>query len=239
VATYGLEFSEIYGRVQDYASIKNIVGSDTKAKVAVNDALRRLASERRWTALRRTGTITPVAGTQSYSIAGLTGYNYPVEVYYISNGIRQPIRIVTEDEWSDNEDTQNEGDPTVCIFSVKTGTELFYVSPKPSSSFVSLYTTIYVDYDKKPTELSGDTDVPEIPNTNSQMALVYYAVAELCASQGDATGVGIWEQKGMKELNKYFSNDINFKGKGSTIKPAYGILHGVNGRVSRGRDYNS
>jgi len=236
--TYGLDFQNIYERVQDYASIKNIVGSATKAKAAVNDALRRLASERRWTALRRTGTITPVASTQAYSIAGLTGFNYPVEVYYKDNGLRMPIEIVAEAEWSANEDTQNEGTPAICIFSASDGTEKLRLSPEPSDAFVSLYGTIYVDYDKKPTELSADTDVPEIPNTNSQMALVYYAVAELCAQQGDANGVGVWEQKGMKELNKFFANDINAKGKSSTIKPKYGILHGVYGRGVIGRDYH-
>ncbi len=235
--TYGLQYSEIKTRVKDYASINNIVGADTKAGYATNDALRRMAAERRWTALRRTGTITPVASTQSYSIAGLTGFNYPVEVYYKSNGIRMPIRIVSEAEWSANEDTQNTDTPAVCIFSASDGTEKLYLSPEPSDAFVTLYGTIYVDYDKKPTELSADADIPEIPGTNGQMALVYYAVAEICASQGDSAGVGIWEQKAMKELSKYFNNDINFKGKSATIKPMYGIMDGVYGNGLRGRDY--
>jgi hypothetical protein len=224
---YGLQFSNIYGRVQDYANIKNIVGSDTKAKAAVNDALRKLAAERRWEILRRTGTITPVASTQTYSIAGLTGFNYPVEVYYISNGIRIPIKIVSESEWSANVDSQSTGTPSICIFSARDGTEKLYLSTMPSSAFVSLYGTIYVDFDKKPTELVADADIPEIPNTNSQMALVYYAVAELCAQQGDANGVSVWEQKGMKELTKFFNNDINFKGKQKPIRPMFGILDGV------------
>ncbi len=232
---YGLQFSEIYGRVQDYANIKNIEGSATKAKAAVNDALRKIASERRWTVLRRSGTLTPVADTQTISIAGLTGFNYPVEVYYLSNGIRMPIKIVQEAEWSENEDTQNTGTPAVCMFSAKDGTEKFYMSSKPSSAFVSLYTSIYVDYDKKPDELVADAAIPEIPNTNCQMALVYYAVAELCAQQGDATGVGIWEQKAMKELNKYFKSDLTFKGRGSSGRPVYGILHGAGG--ARINDY--
>lgn len=234
---YGLQFSNIYGRIQDYAGIKDIVDSDTKAKAAANDALRRLASERRWTKLRRVGTITPVASTQSYSITGLTGFNYPVSVYYISNGIRQPIRIVSEDEWNSNADTQSVGTPSICIFSASDGTEKLYLSPKPSDAFVSLYSTVYVDYDKKPTEMSNDTDIPEIPDTNSQMAIVFYAVADLCAQQGDTAGVSIWEQKAMKELNKYIGNDISKTGKSKMIRPRYGILHGVYGSPSRLEDY--
>ena len=226
--TYGLQFSTIKTRVKDYAGINNIEGADTKAGYAVNDALRRMASERRWTILRRSGTLTPTASTQTISISGLTGFNYPVEVYYLSSGIREPINIVEEDEWSKNEDNQNPGIPQVCMFSAKDGTEKFYMSPKPSDSFVSLYTTIYVDFDKKPTELSADADIPEIPNTNSQMALVYFAVAELCAKQSDVNGMTAWENKAYKELGKYLKSDITFKGKGSRGKPVYGILHGVN-----------
>lgn len=237
MATYGLEFSEIYARVQDYANIKNIVDSDTKAKAAVNDALNKLATLRRWTALRRKGTLTPTADTQTISISSLTGFNYPVRVYYNLDGLDTDIEIVSESQWRDEVDSQNSGTPSICIFSAMDGTEKLYLSPKPSSAFISLYTSIYVDYDKKPTKLSGATDVPEIPGTNNQLALVYYAVAELCAQQGDINGVSMWEQKALKELNAYFKSDINFKGKGARGKPVYGILDSVYITIEK-KDYN-
>lgn len=227
---FGLQFSEIYERVQDYANITNITGSSTKAKAAVNDALRRIAAERRWLALRRTGEITPVASTQSYALTSLTGFNYPVRVYYVSNGVEEPIHIVSEDQWAKDSDNDNTGDPVICAFLEVSGAIKLYLSPLPSSSFVSLYSTIYIDYDVKPTELSGDTDVPQIPGTNSQMALVYFAVSELLLKQGELAGATAWEAKGRMELNKFTKADIHFKGMQSKQgKPVYGILSGVYG----------
>ena len=92
MATFGLDYSNIYARIQEYANIKNIEGSAAKAKNAALDAVRKIAANRRWLALRRQGTITPIASTQSYALTGLTGFNFPVRVYYLSNGIEEDIK---------------------------------------------------------------------------------------------------------------------------------------------------
>ena len=229
MSTYGLEFSEIYERVQDYANIKNIEGSATKAKAAVNDALRKIAASRRWLALRRTGTITPVASTQSYVLTSLTGFNYPVRCYYILNGVEQEIRIVSEEEWAQKSDNDSEGSPEICAFLDVSGATKVYFSLLPSATFAAEHTSIYIDYDKKPTELSGDSDVPEIPNTNNQMALVYYAVSELILKQGDYQGSTAYFAKAENEMSKTFMSDIHFRGiKRKMGKPSFGILSGVN-----------
>lgn len=234
MATFGLDFSDIYARIQDYANIKNIEGSAEKAKNAVLDAVRKIAANRRWLALRRQGTITPVASQQSYDLSSLTGFNYPVRVYYISNGIEEDIRIVGEEEWSQKSDNDSDGTPGICAFLEISGAQKFYLSPLPSASFISQYSTIYIDYDKKPTEMSADADVPEIPNTNNQMAIVYYGVADLILRQGDIAGSTAYEAKALAELNKAFVSDIKFKGKSKAAKPSFGILSGVN----RHRDYD-
>lgn len=227
--TYGLQFSTIYERVQDYANITNITGSSTKAKAAVNDALRKIAASRRWLALRRSGTITPVASTQAYALTGLVGFNYPVRCYYISNGVEQDIRIVSEEEWAQKSDSDSDGSPEICAFLDISGATKVYFSLRPSAAFVSLYTTISIDYDKKPTELSSDTNVPEIPNTNNQMALVYYAVSELLLKQGDYQGSTAYFAKAEIEMNKTFISDIHFRGmKRKAGKPSFGILSEVN-----------
>ncbi|KKL04046.1 hypothetical protein LCGC14_2619980, partial [marine sediment metagenome] len=232
-----LEFSDIKTRVKDYANITNITGADTKAGRAVNDSLRKLAGERRWIGLRRQGTITPVASQQSYSLTSLTGFNYPLRVFYLINGVQQPITILSEEEWANKNDNDSVGDPDICAFLEISGEQKLYVSPLPSASFVALYNTITIDFDKKPTELSGDSDVPEIPPTNCQMALIYYAVAELLAKQGDLKGLAVWEAKADKELSKYFTSDIHFKGvKRQSGKPSMGILHGTT-LVRPQRDY--
>lgn len=229
MATFGLEFSEIFARVQDYANITNITGSVTKAKKAVVDAVRKIAAERRWLALRRTGTITPVASQQSYSLTGLTGFNYPVRCYYILNGIEQEIRIVSEQLWSERNDNDSDGTPEICAFLDISGTTKVYFSFLPSAAFVALHSTISIDYDKKPAELSSDDDVPEIPNTNNHMAIVYYAVSELLLKQGDYRGSTAYFAKAEAELDKTFLSDIHFKGmKRKAGRPSVGILSGTN-----------
>jgi len=229
MADYGLEFSQLYERVQDYANITNITGSATKAKAAVNDALRKIAAARRWLALRRTGTITPVASTQAYVLTTLTGFNYPVRCYYVLNGAEQEIRIVSEEEWAQRSDNDSDGTPEICAFLDVSGATKVYFSPRPSSGFIAQHSSIYIDYDKKPTELVLDTAVPEIPNTNNQMALVYYAVSELVLKQGDYQGSTAYYAKAEVEMNKTFVSDIHFRGmKRKSGKPSFGILHGVN-----------
>ena len=234
--TYGLQLSTIRTRVQDYANLNNVSGASTKIDRAINDALRKFASMRRWLALRRQGTITPVASTQSYSVA--SNFNYPVRVYYISNGIEQPIDIVSEDLWAEMSDNDSVGTPIISAFLDISGATKLYLSPLPSASFVSLYSTVYYDYDIKPTELSSDGDIPQIPNTNSQMALVYMAVAELILKQGDLTGAKAWEEKALNEINKFYKNDIHFtKGlKRKTGRPMFGILEGTT-RMGIQQDY--
>ena len=227
--TYGLDLSAIETRVMDYANITGIEGASTKADRAINDALRKLASERRWIGLRRQGTITPADAVQSYVLTGLTGFNYPVRVFYLLNGNEQPIDIVSDEQWAELNDNQSVGTPTICAFLEISGAIKVYFSSLPSAAFISQSSLIYIDYDKKPTELSGSTDVPDIPPTNCQMALVYYAVSELLAKQGDLNGMAVWEAKGIKELNKYFKADIHFRGvKRQSGRPSFGILEGVN-----------
>jgi len=227
--TYGLETSEFLTRILDYANITNIEGASAKGLIALNDALRRLASKRRWVALRRQGTITPVASTQSYALTGLTGFNYPVRVFYIINGVEKNIPIVSDEVWSQENDNDTTGDPCICSFLEISGAIKIYLSPLPSASFASTYPLIYIDYDKKPSELTGAvSEVPDIPPTNCQMALVYYAVAELLAKQGDVQGVGLYEGKAEAELNNYFKADIHFRGvKRQKGKPSFGILDGT------------
>ena len=225
--TYGLDLSTMRTRTKDYANLNNVSGADTKVDRAINDAMRKLVAQRRWMNLRRQGSITPVDGQQSYSLA--SDFNYPVRCYYISNGIEQPIEIVGEDIWAERSDNDSKGTPYIAAFLDISGTTKLYLSLLPSASFVALYNTVFYDYDKKPDELSSDSDVPEIPNTNSQMALVYMAVAELILKQGDTKGSLAYEAKAQKELDTFFKNDIHFtKGlKRKTGRPMFGVLDGV------------
>jgi len=77
--------------------------------------------------------------------------------------------------------------------------------------------------------VSADADVPEIPNTNSQMALVYMAVADLILPQGDMKGAMAYEAKARQELDAFLKNDIHFKKglKRKTGRPMFGVLNGI------------
>ncbi len=210
---YGLAFSDIYTRIKDYANINNVTNADTKAKRAANDALRLIASLRNWDALKRESSITPVASTQSYPIlVGTSDFDHIATVNYLSNGFQIPIDILDDDEWGNQVNETLDGTPRICRVTKVNGVLSLELSPRPSASFVALYTTIYFDYVKKPTELSGDTDIPDIPGTSQQMAIVYLGVADLLAKQGDINGATKYEVKADKLLNLAHKVDDKKKG---------------------------
>lgn len=208
---YGLSFSDIYTRIKDYANINNVVNVDTKAKRAANDALRLIATLRNWEILKREATITPVASTQAYTLA--SNFDHIISAWYISNGLRVPIDVVDDDRWNKDSDNDTDGNPQICRTTIVDGTLKIQFSPRPSASFISLYTNIPYDYIKKPTELSADADIPDIPDTSQQMAIVYLAVSDLLGKQGDINGMTAWEVKATRLLNTAHKIDDKKQGR--------------------------
>lgn len=234
MSQFGLEFSEIYGRIQDYANIVNVVGSAAKAKKAANDALRLLSTKRNWEILKREANITPVASTQSYVLA--TGFDHIISVWYISNGSRIDIDVVDDTKWQKESDNDTDGTPVICRITKVDGTQKIQFSPRPSASFIAQYTNIPYDYIKKPAELVGDTDVPEIPDTNSQMVLVYLAVADLLAKQGDLNGMAVYEKKAEKLIND--THKVDDKKQGRIARLGTPMIPAFPSRGIRLNDYN-
>ena len=211
---YGLQFSDLYTRIKDYANINNVTSADTKAKRAANDALRLIASLRNWEILKKESTVTPLASTQAYAIlTGTTDFDHIISCWYLSNGLPIPIDVLDDSEWKEKVDNDTDGTPNICRITKVDGTLKIQFSPRPSASFVAQYTTIKFDYVKKPTELSGDTDVPDIPDTSQQMAIVYLAVADLLAKQGDLNGMAVWELKATRLLNQAHKIDDKKEGR--------------------------
>ena len=236
--TYGLQFSDLYGRVKDYANINNVVGADTKAKKAVNDALRLISVLRYWEQLRREATIDAlVAGTASYLLSVYaSSYDRIISCWFVSNGIRIPIDIVDDEQWNLKSDSTGNGTPNICRVTKADGTLKLQFSPPPSASFISLYTYIYFDYVKKPTELSADTDVPEIPDTSQQMAIVYLAVSDLLGKQGDVAGMTSWEVKATRLLKTAHIIDDRKQGRAARVGRTLIPINSTRG--IRGMDYN-
>ena len=233
--SYGLAFSDIYTRIKDYANINNVVGADTKAKRAANDALRLISSLRNWEILKRESSITPVASTQSYALSGTSDFNHIISCWYLSNGQRIPIEVVDDSEWSESVEETQDGTPEICRVTKVDGTLSLQLSPSPNSTFVSQYSTVHFDYVKKPTELSADADIPNIPDTSQQMAIVYLAVADLCAKQGDLQGMAVWELKATRLLNQ--AHKIDDKKEGSRARIGTPVIPINSTRGSRFTDY--
>lgn len=219
MATYGLEFSDIYTRIKDYANINNVSGADVKAKRAANDALRLISSLREWESLRRESSVTLTASQQSYAIlTGTTDFDHIISCWYLSNGQRIPIEIVDDERWNEIVDEDTDGIPQFCRVTKADGTLKIQFADRPNSSFISQYGTIKFDYSKKPIELSADDDIPNIPNTSQQMAIVYLAVSDLLGKQGDLTGMTAWEAKATRILNAAHKIDDKKQGR----NPRYG-----------------
>ena len=234
--TYGLQFSNIYGRIKDYANINNVTNADTKAKAAANDALRLIASLRSWDILKRESTITPIASIQAYAIlTGTTDFDHIISCWYLSNGQDIPIEVLDDSEWREKVDNTLEGTPRFCRVTVADGTLKLQFSPIPNASFVAQYATIYFDYLKKPTELVADDAIPNIPDTSQQMAIVYLAVADLLAKQGDLNGMAAYEIKANRLLNQ--AHKLDDKKKGSVARLGRPMIPINSSRGVRATDY--
>ena len=231
--TYGLQFSDIYGRIKDYANLNNVVGADTKAKKAANDALRLISVMRYWEQLRREATLTPTANTVSYAIATpAASFDRIISCWYVANGIRYDIDIVDDERWNRESDADDTGIPSICRVTKADGTLKIQFSPAPDASFISNYTSIYFDHVKKPAELSSDTDIPEIPDTSQQMAIVYLGVSDLLGKQGDLQGLTAWEAKATRLLNTAQKIDDKKQGRTARLgKPLIPINHTIGSRM--------
>jgi len=229
VSTYGLEFSNLYSRVKDYANINNVVNADTKAKAAINDALRLISVMRYWEQLRRESAITLTASTPAYTIATYAAsFDRILSCWYESDSVRYPIEIVDDEKWNAQSDIDSDGIPEICRITKADGTLKIQFSPAPDATFISNYTSIYIEYVKKPTELSGDNDVPEIPDTSQQMAIVYLAVSDLLGKQGDVNGMTAWEMKATRLLNTAHKIDDRKQGRVARLgKPMIPINYGM------------
>lgn len=235
--TYGLQFSDLRTRVKDYANLNNVVSADTKVNRAINDALRLISTLRNWEALKRESTITLTASTLTFPIlSGTSDFNHIISCWYVSNGQRIPIDIVDDERWNEEVDEDTDGTPEICRVTRNNGTLNLQLSPRPSSDFISLYTNVKFDYVKKVTELSADADIPNIPDTPQQMAIVYLAVADLLAKQGDLKGMSVYELKANRLLSKAHVQDDKKEGRSPRLGKPMISINGSGGM--RYTDYN-
>lgn len=220
-----MQFSTLYGRVIDYSQDETSTAT-TRAKAAINDALKRVASEKPWDILKRSNSIS-FSSTRSYDVTSVDSeLNYVTSVWYINNGVREIIELVDDSRWEEVVDTDDTGTPKYCRNTYVSGSHRLELNVTPSSSFLSLYSTMYFEYQKLPDSLTNDTDTPEVPYPNQHMALVYFALSDISAHQGDRNAIPFWEGRAFKALTHAFKQDIKKKGRslkiGKPMIPIYG-----------------
>lgn len=204
----------------------------TYVKKKVNDALREICSEMNYSWLQREVAFPLTASQQAYGIVALAptwDEDTPINLYYKNAANRRQYLDNKDDhEWREIDDT-DEGDPYAFNVSIKDGTWKAYLTYIPSSNFVTSYSaTMKMEYQKKPTELSADADIPELP-TNHHQAINYWTNALICTEMGDTTGAGEWMALAMKSLGKLKKKQIHRLGRPKRASPR-GYLRGRPGR---------
>ena len=209
----------------------------TYVKKKVNDALRDICAEMNYSWLQRSASMTLTASTAAYTISSIASTwdeDTPIRIFYRdSANKRLYLDPYDDNEWEDEEDT-DEGDVYGFNISKKSGSwkaTLVYV---PSSAFVSSYSPLTMEYQKYPTELSADGDIPEIP-TSQHQGLVYWTNKLICVEMGDAEGALAWASLAEKSIGLLKKKQVHRLGRSKRVYPRTYLGRG-NARPER--DYN-
>lgn len=210
----------------------------TYVKKKVNDALRSICQLMKFSWMQRTGSITLVGSTQSYLMstpAATWDEDTPVSIWYRdSANERTTLDCFDEEEWKTEEDL-DEGNVCGFTLSKKSGVWRVYFTLVPDSAFVSSYSPLTIDFQKLPTELSADADVPELP-TSFHQGLVYFTNKLICAEMGDDEGFLKWKDLADDVLGLLKKRQVNRIGRPKRVYPRSCVTIGGGSRVAR--DYN-
>ena len=207
-------------------------------KKKVNDALRSICATMKFSWLQRSANVTLTASTQSYlmsSVASDWDEDTPLSIAYRDSANRsQSLDCFDDNEWMDEEDL-DEGDCYGFHLSKKSGVWRVYFTLVPDGGFVDSYSPLAMNYQKYPTELSADSDVPEIP-TSFHQGLVYATNKLICAEMGDDEGLIRWSMLADKELGLLKKRQVHRLGRPKRVYPRSCLT--PRGRPCIARDYN-
>lgn len=233
----GRTFSQIYNQCADDVG-DTTTSYITHIKKVVNDVGRSLFQRMGLAHKRRVADITLVASTQYYEMSDIASdwdEDTPVVIYYRdSANRRQDLDCFDDNEWQDEEDT-DEGDIYGFNINKKAGTWRVYFTYVPNGAFVSNYSPLKMEYQIKWTELSSDSDEPDLPDSHRQL-MIYRVNEILCTGQGDSEGVALWKGLADKEEGLLFAKQARRKGKPKRVYPHHSIT--ISGRPFKARDYN-
>ena len=203
---YGKQFSGIYGEVgKDCGDETSSFATEIKKKV--NDVGRSMFNKMNYSWKQREADVTLTASQQYVNMSDVASdwdEDTPVTIFYRdSANKRHVLECYDDEEWNDEEDT-DEGDVYGFHLTKKSGVWRALFVLVPDSNFVSDYSPLKAEYFKKWTELSEDTDIPDLPTSHHQL-LVWRTNEVVCGIMGDTELAAFWKGKADKEqglLNK-------------------------------------
>jgi len=210
----------------------------TYVKKKVNDALREICSLMRFSWLQREADVTLTASQQYVNMSDVASdwdVDTPVTIFYRdSANERTKLDCYDDEEW-DKEEDLDEGDVYGFHLTKKSGVWRALFVLVPDSAFVASYSPLKMEYQKYPTELSDDNDVPELP-TSQHQGLVYYTNLLICKEMGDIEGIAMWEAEVNKSLGRLKSKQVHRLGRPKRAYPRSCLT--IRGRDYQARDYN-
>lgn len=162
----------------------------------INDAQREILNSRRWVFMEREGSVTTTSGSTSLTSVPTT-MQAPISMRVYSPTGNAIILPYVEYEDFDVELPN----PTVAGSTAPSAWYVFdlvpYVYPTANGTY-----TLKLKYIKKPTELSNDTDVPEIPEEFSELLVLAAYKRALEFNDEDLTKVSKIEMEIEKHMSK-------------------------------------
>lgn len=206
-------------------------------KKKVNDGLRDICAEMNYAWLQRTVSLPLIASQQSYamSVAADWDEDTPVKIFYRDAAQKRSyIDNLDDGEWSSVESLR-EGTPVAFNINKKSGAWKAYLSLVPNSGFISQYSPATMEYQKYPTELSADGDIPELPTSHHQ-ALVYWTNGLICLEMGDNVSARDWFAMANQSLGLMKKKQGNRVGRPKRAYPRSYL--GNRARSANRKDYN-
>jgi len=210
----------------------------TYVKKKVNDALRAICAMMRFSWLQREADVTLVASQQYVNMSDIAtdwDEDMPSIIFYRDSANRRQVLDVLDDkEWDDEADI-DEGDPYAYHITIKSGVWRVLFTLVPDSNFVSDYSPLKMEYQKKPDELDDDTDVPELPTGHHQL-LVYYTNMLVSAEMDDDAGMKRWAALVDRGLGALKRRQVHRLGRPKRVTPRATMT--TAGQRYKARDYN-
>lgn len=216
-----MTFSDMITDVTVYSGEQNT----TRLKAAINNMYRTVLNKFKWPNLcvQCATPITLVAGTQGYDLA--SDFKWIKRVWVVgSDG--EPIYLSKQPRVLNN---VTQGTAQFYRIYVKTkgtgATRPAYgiaLEDIPNSNFVSKYTYLYYEYQYQPSDLSADTDVPQV-ELGADQVIVYGATLLLNAKQDDTQGFAMIGQMFTDGMADMIQRAVEYWGSDVLVVPGYEI----------------